>query len=128
MVDSTTLSFRRLRPKLAHSLLLAALYAASSAAAQTYKVETVNDPAPQELPAPVRDSLASQALRVSGPQGAVCEIWLRKALPANATPSRELGIAYGQLSDGTLVGAIRFATAAKDYRQQKIKPGVYTLR
>ncbi len=128
MAGSTTLSFRRLLRTLAHSVLLAALFAATSAAAQTYKVETENAPAPQELAAPVRDSLASQALRVSGPQGAMCEIWLRKAVPVIATPSRELGVAYGQLGDGTLVGAIRFAAAAKDYRQQEIKPGVYTLR
>jgi hypothetical protein len=114
--------------KFASSLFLAALFAASSAAAQTYEVETVNVPAPQELAVPVRDALSSNAVRVSGPQGILCEIWLRKAVPASATPSGELGVAYGQLSDGTLVGAIRFAAAAKDYRQQETKPGVYTLR
>jgi hypothetical protein len=117
----------RLRSRLGPSLLLA-LFAATSAAAQTYKVETANAPAPKELAAAVRDSLSSSALRVSGPQGTVCEIWLRKAVPASAAPSGELGVAYGQLSDGTLVGAIRFAAAAKDYRKQEIKPGVYTLR
>lgn len=118
----------RLRRKFASSLFLAALFVASSAAAQTYKVEAANAPAPQELSAAVRDALSSNALRVLGPQGTLCEIWLRTPVPASATPSAELGVAYGQLSDGTLVGAIRFASAAKDYRQQVIKPGVYTLR
>ena len=116
-----------LRSRLVPSLLLA-LFAATSAAAQTYKVETANAPAPQELAAAVRDALSSSALRVSMPQGTLCEIWLRKAVPASATPSGELGVAYGQLSDGALLGAIRFAAAVKDYRQQQIKPGVYTLR
>jgi len=117
-----------LHRKFASLLFFAALFAATSTHAQTYKVETTNAPAPQELAAAVRDTFSSSALRVSGPQGTVCEIWLRKAVPASATPSGELGVAYGQLSDGTLVGAIRFPAAAKDYRQQQIKPGVYTLR
>jgi hypothetical protein len=116
-----------LRSRLVPSLLLA-LFAAAGASAQTYKIETANAPAPQELVAAVRDSLSSSALRVSGPQGTLCEIWLRKAIPASATPSGELGVAYGQLSNGGLLGAIRFAAATKDYRQQQIKPGVYTLR
>jgi hypothetical protein len=101
---------------------------ATSAAAQSYKVEAVSAPAPQELTVAVRDLFSGDALRVSGPQGVLCEIWLRKAVPATASPNQSLGIAYGKLAEGTLVGAIRFASAAKDYRRQEIKPGLYTLR
>ena len=104
------------------------LFFAASASAQSYKAEMVNDPAPQELSAEVRGALSDSALRVSGPQVPICEIWLRKAIPASATPDQGLGIAFGQIADGTLVGAIRFPAASKDYRQQDIKAGVYTLR
>jgi hypothetical protein len=101
---------------------------AASAPAQTYKVEKESIPAPQELAAPIRDTLTGEALRISGPQGLLCEIWLRKAVPAAAAADQGLGIAYGQLEDGTLFGAIRFAAASKDYRQQTVQPGVYTMR
>jgi len=101
---------------------------AASAVAQSYKVEIAAVLAPQELAPAIRDALSGDALRVSGPQGVLCEILLRKAVPASASPNQSLGIAYGQLSEGALVGAIRFAVATKDYRRQEIKPGVYTLR
>lgn len=108
-------------------LWFAAARAVANASAQTYKVETASTPAPQELAVTVRDTLSSDALRLSNAQGTYCELWLRKAVPASAA-TQGLGIAYGQLSEGELVGAIRFASAAKDYRQQEVKPGVYTLR
>ncbi len=108
--------------------LSAAALATADAAAQSYKVETATLPAPQELAAPVRDALSADALRVTGPQGPLCEIWLRKDLPASATPNQALGIAFSQFAEGAMVGAIRLHAPAKDYRQQAIKPGVYTLR
>ena len=104
------------------------LCSASTAAAQGYKVEKVAVAAPQELSAAVRDALAGEALRVIGPGWPLCEIWLRKAVPARSSATQELGIAYGQLAEGTLIGAIRFPADVKDYRRQRVKPGVYTLR
>ena len=101
---------------------------AATARAQAYKVESASSPAPEELAAPVRDTLAASSLRVSGPQGALCEIWLRKSVVASATPSQELGIAFPKIPDGSLFGAVRLTAAVKDYRGQEIKPGVYTLR
>lgn len=108
--------------------LLAGAMLSFAAPAQSYKVEPVGVAAPQELAAPVRGALSSQALRISGAQGVYCEIWLRHPIPQATTPNGGLGIAFGQIADGTLVGAVRFAALAKDYRQQEVKPGVYTLR
>lgn len=104
------------------------LCSAGIAAAQSYKVENVSATPPQELSAAVRDALSGEALRVIGPSGPMCEIWLRKAVPAKASATQELGISFGQLAEGTLVGAVRFAADVKDYRQQRVKSGVYTFR
>ncbi|MFY9529059.1 MAG: hypothetical protein WBC04_04040 [Candidatus Acidiferrales bacterium] len=109
-------------------LFCAFLPIAAAASAQGYKVETASLPAPQELAAPVRGTLSGDALRVTGPQGALCEIWFRKDIPAKAASGSGLGIAFPQFGDGALVGAIRFEAASQDYRQQAIQPGVYTLR
>jgi hypothetical protein len=109
-------------------LLVLVLGPAGNAAAQTYKVETVSAAAPQELAPAVREVLSGDALRVVGPNGPLCEIWLRKVVPGQARATQELGITYGQLAEGTLVGAIRFPAEVKDYRRQRVNPGVYTLR
>ena len=109
-----------------------------AAAAQTpaYKVEKSSAPPPTELSAAVRDALAPDVLRVTNVPPVLggnlpeplCEIWLRKFVPAAASPVKDLGITFGQIAEGTLVGAIRFSAPIKDYRNQAIPAGVYTLR
>ena len=101
---------------------------AGNAAAQGYKAEALSEAPPQELASPVREALSASGIRVTGPGGAVCDIWLRKAVPAKANAGQSLGVIYPQLAQGTLVAAIRLPNATKDYRKQLIKPGTYTLR
>lgn len=98
------------------------------AAGENYQVKKTQSPPPSELAASVKDILQQEALTVTGPAGTVCEIWLRKSVPSAATPSQELGITFGQIAEGTLVGAVRFPAQVQDYRKQSIRPGVYTLR
>jgi len=110
-------------------LALALLYgAAIPAAAQSYKAEKAALPPPQELSAGVRDTLSGDAFRVTGPNGMLCEVWLRKAVPSKPVAIPNNSIAFGQIAEGTLVGAIRFPSSAIDYRGTGIRPGVYTLR
>jgi hypothetical protein len=98
------------------------------AAAQSYKSEKVTLAPPQELSAGVRDVLSQDAFRVTGPDGVVCELWLRKAVPVTGPDGKKQEIAFPQISEGTLVGAIRFPSNVIDYRGQPIVAGVYTLR
>ncbi len=110
-------------------LVLCAVFAlAARAGAQGYKVDEIAAGAPTELAPAVRETLGNTALRVTGPEGPLCEIWLRTAVPARATPEQKLGIAYGQFEEGTLFGAVRFLRESRDFRKQLVKPGVFTLR
>lgn len=108
--------------------LVFCLGAARMASAQGYKAETLSEAPPNELAALVRDGLASTGIRVTGPSGPLCDLWLGKAVPGKANAPAALGVLYPQLAQGTLVGAIRFPSPVKDYRKQLIKAGVYTLR
>jgi hypothetical protein len=117
---------------LAHALKSAAVGLvvagfAVTASAQ-FKVDSSATPAPQELNAAIRDTLAGNALHVTGPSGALCEIWLRKSISPAATPDTSLGVNFGQIPQGALIGAIKFDAKGSDYRNQPIQPGVYTLR
>lgn len=104
------------------------LSAAGPAAAQGYKAEPLSEAPPSELAATVQSALSPTGIRVSGPSGALCDIWVGKAVPGKANAPQSLGVVFPQLAQGTLLGAIRFPNSVKDYRKQLIKPGVYTLR
>ncbi len=97
-------------------------------ASDPYTLEKAAIAAPEEVSAAVRATLAADALRVTGPKGPMCEIWLRKAIPPAVTPVQGLGVGYGQIASGALVGVVRVLLPISDYRQQRVKPGVYTLR
>jgi hypothetical protein len=112
--------------KLLSALAVAAAFA--SVASAQYKMESSSAPAPQELTASVRGDFSAKAMQVAGPSGPFCEIWLRKSIPAAATPDTSLGVNFGQIPQGALVAAIKFDAQGADYRGQPIKPNVYTLR
>jgi len=108
-------------------VVVVGLAASAGAAPAKYRVEKAGAP-PEELAPAVRETLAAEGVRVVGPEGPLCEIWLRKAVPSRSNAGMELGIAYPQLAEGTLVGAVRFLSETKDFRGLSVKPGVYTMR
>ncbi len=83
---------------------------------------------PDGLPAPLRDHVGTQGVRVLGDAGSpYAEIWLHKALPVEAKPAAGEILNPG-IPEGTFLGVWRFATAGSDFRGQAIKPGLYTMR
>jgi hypothetical protein len=103
------------------------LCGATRVSAQTYKVESASADPPQELSAAIRAELSPQALRVNGPNGLICEIWVRKVVTGQPAAQTK-GTIYSQVPEGTLIAAVRFPVDLKDYRRQVVKAGVYTLR
>jgi hypothetical protein len=109
-------------------MLLSFCTVAPRARAQNFRAAKVTSPPPQDLSAAVRDVLTREALRVTGPSGVQCDVWLRQAVPVAAGAKQDQGIAFWQIAEGTLIGAIRFPDNVLDYRGQPIPAGVYTLR
>jgi len=110
-------------------ILAAQLFWIASTFAQSYKVETIGALTSPDVPKSVQDMLAPQGTRVVGdPGGALCELWLRKAVPANPSPSGSSDILFSALTEGTFLGVLHFVTPGSDFRGQAIKAGYYTLR
>lgn len=95
-----------------------------------FAVKTVAAAPPKELSEPIRKLLSSDAIELlDGAGKPIADLWLRKEMPTDATAEQiKNGITYRELKQSELFGAIRFDRDWTDYRKQKIKAGVYTLR
>jgi len=104
--------------------------AASSPAAEKVTVKVEDAEPPKELSDAVRGVLDRKAMTVTDEKGkAICTVWAVKSLESKATPEQaKTGLKYSQVEETTVVGAVKFPDTFTDYRKQKIKPGVYTLR
>src|SRR5450755_2627779 len=101
------------------------VFTAVAALAQ-YKADSAGAP-PSDVPSTLASVLQKDGTKVTGPNGAVCDIWLVSTAP-KGSPSGEQNVTLPNVPQGSLLGIIRFASAGKDRRGQMIKPGIYTLR
>jgi len=95
-----------------------------------FKAEVLKEAPPTALAAALKAELAPTGYRVVNGEGKpYADVWLRKAVPATGKPNGPSGtIQFPVLAEGVLLGAVRYAEQGQDYRDQAIKPGVYTLR
>jgi hypothetical protein len=113
-------------------LAAAALIVAGSAFAADlpYSVKEAKTPPPEGLKEEIAKALGERSYQFVDEKGnLLCELWFRKEVPAKATPEQvKNGLTYRELPEGSLLGVVSFAKGASDYKKQKIKAGVYTLR
>lgn len=115
-------AFRRLL------LLPLFLFALKSVAiAVDYQVAPLEEPAPEELSAPIRDSLNATGLRVSRGSNKFCDIWLAKEWAAKPDFTPSLSMLY-PFSVGEFIGVIRYHKKGADFRDQEVPAGLYALR
>jgi hypothetical protein len=108
--------------------LLAA--AAVATADEKYTVKVADVDPPKDLSDAVKALLGNKAMTVSDDKGkAVCTVWAVKALDTKASAEdAAAGLKYSHIDESTIIGAVQFPDEWRDYRKQKIKAGVYTLR
>jgi hypothetical protein len=76
----------------------------------------------------LKGAIEAQGHRVLLADGSVvCEIWMRKAIPARAK-SEVAGAVYTAIQDSAVVAVISYPKGGLDFRGQAIKPGAYVLR
>jgi len=101
---------------------------ASSVRAEDYKLEKAGA-VPGGIAAEVSQALGREGYRVSGPDGAMIDLWLAKDIAARKEFKPTLNVKY-PLQPGQLIGVLQVnkETAFSDFRRQAIAPGLYTVR
>lgn len=102
---------------------------AASALAAEYKVAKLKEGPPEEVSKAMAKQLAETGIRVSEGDEPVCDIWTLKewAVKPDFKPSPSVLYPFWE---GQLLGVIRYHKGKRhtDFRQQRIRSGVYTLR
>jgi hypothetical protein len=102
----------------------------AGAADVPYSVKEAKTDPPQGLKEPIAKALDGRSYQFLDQKGnLLCELWFRKEVTAKATPEQvKNGLTYREVPEGTLLAVAQFPKGTTDYRKQKIKAGVYTLR
>ena len=109
-------------------LLVAAflqLSPSSSAAELTLKV--VDKEPPKELDASIRPALQSKAIQLLDGEKPAYEFWLRPKIPWQSKPA-SAAKALDAVKQAALLGAVAVSESARDYRDDALPKGVYTMR
>jgi hypothetical protein len=85
-------------------------------------------PPPEAAPAALRQVLAPEGARILAEGRTAAELWLRRELPAAPAAPAAMGVSFGAIPEGALVGLARFPEGWTDYRGQAVQAGLYTLR
>ena len=114
-------------PRLLSAVFLCALLAAT-ALADGGKLEAIGAFSGEGASDSLKSAVEAQGQRVLLADGSVvCEIWMRKSLPARAKTD-VAGAIYTSIQDSAAVGVISFPKGGTDFRGQAIKPGAYVMR
>lgn len=89
-------------------------------------VEEVEVPA--DVQDAVKDVLRPSAYTITVDGEKMGHLWVREGLPTSESGSSELGVSFGEIKEGGLVGVLHLLTQWSDYKTTPIQPGTYTLR
>lgn len=106
---------------------LAAVLPLQSANAADFAVKVTDQAPPKELAEVLRPVLQAKATQVLKGDQPAFEFWFAKQIPLKSKPA-SLGKALDSLAPATLLGAVSVAAATRDYRDDELPAGVYTMR
>lgn len=95
-----------------------------------YSIKTTTTAPPKELSEPIRKLLNDSSIQLLDADGkAICDVWFRKDMPAQATAQQiKSGVTFREVKQTEILAAIQLHQPWTDYRKSKLKPGVYTMR
>ena len=114
------------KPSVAAAAVLLAFGLTSSLGADLTVRVTDKEP-PKELDASIRAVLQKKAVQLMNGDKAAWELWLVSELPLQAKPA-SLAKALDAVKQPALIGAVSVPKAMRDYRDDELAAGVYTMR
>jgi hypothetical protein len=96
--------------------------------AEDFTVEKTDSSPPEEVSQAIRDAMGSGGIQITAGDKLLGEFWFREEIPMKDSPSGELGVNFGNLEQGVLMGVVKLAEEWRDYKNLAVAPGVYTLR
>lgn len=82
---------------------------------------------PKELDPSIRAKLQTKAVQVLNGEKTIYEFWLSSEVPAQSKPA-STPKALDTIKEATLLGAVSVPAARRDYRDDELAAGVYTMR
>src|SRR5436190_1583011 len=98
---------------------------ASATAELTLK--TADKEPPKELDAAIRAKLQSKAVQLLDGDKPAYEFWFSSEIPIQSKPA-STAKALDSVKEATLLGAVSIPTARRDYRDDELPAGIYTMR
>ena len=91
-------------------------------------LEVLEEEIPEDVSRQIRSILEKKLFRVRIIRDSTAEFWFREKIPLITGRQGSLGINFGALEQGTLLGIVRFSSQWMDYKNKPVKAGVYCLR
>ena len=99
----------------------------SASTAADLAVKVADKEPPKELDASIRAKLQPKAVQLLDGEKPVYEFWFSAELPLQSKPA-SAAKALDALKQATLLGAVAVARDQRDYRDDELHAGVYTMR
>src|SRR6266850_3392012 len=103
------------------------LVASVSSARADLTLKVADKEPPKELGEGIRALLQPKAVQLLDGDKPAFEFWFAKELPLKSKPD-SLAKALDTLEQTTILGAVSVGTATRDYRDDELPAGVYTVR
>ena len=106
---------------------VALLFCALAAKSADVAVRVVNKALPGEIAPDLQTLLQSQAVQVVEGDKTLLELWLAKEVPLQSKPA-SAAKAMDAVKPASLLGAVVTPSARRDYRDDEVPAGTYTMR
>lgn len=117
----------RMTKRLFTTLTLLVCLVASSTSAADLTLKVADKEPPKELDASIRAKLQSKVIQLLDGEKPVYEFWFNAEVPLQSKPS-STAKALETVKQATLLGAMSVASGHRDYRDDELRTGVYTIR
>jgi len=109
------------------SLAVFAVCSAVPAFGRTLELNPIENGAPDTLPEDIREQLNAKGLQLTDGEEPVFTFWFAEPWPLKAKPEKPEE-ALGQIAETTLLGAVEVHKPQRDYRDDELYEGLYTMR